>query len=339
VDVAIDLGTANVLVYVTGRGIIAREPSVVAREKRTNRTLAIGEEARQMVGRTPHHIRAIRPLRDGVIADFDVTASMLAYFIKKAMHTQPPLALLLRPKPSVAICVPAEITSIEERAVRDAAKLAGADRVELVPSPLAAAIGAGLPIERSQGGMVVDIGGGTTDVAVMAFGAIVVGRSIRVAGDKLDEAIVRHIRQAHNLLIGERTAEEIKIKIGSVRRLEYELAMEVRGRDLVTGLPKSVGITNSDILGPLAEAVGPILEAIKAVLEQTPPELAGDIADHGIVLAGGGALLRGLDLLIGDVTRMATIVAEDPLSCAVIGTARRIPRYTIAAKPTAFGRR
>jgi rod shape-determining protein MreB len=337
VDVAIDLGTANVLVYVTGRGIIAREPSVVARERRTNRTLAVGEEARQMVGRTPHHIRAIRPLRDGVIADFDVTASMLAYFIKKAMHTQPPLTLLLRPKPSVAICVPAEITSIEERAVRDAGKLAGADRVELVPSPLAAAIGAGLPIEGSQGGMVVDIGGGTTDVAVIAFGAIVVGRSIRVAGDKLDEAIVRHMRQAHKLLIGERTAEEIKIKIGSVRRLEYELAMEVGGRDLVTGLPKSVGITGSEILGPLAEAVGPILEAIKAVLEQTPPELAGDIADHGIVLAGGGALLRGLDLLIGDVTRMATIVAEDPLSCAVIGTARWIPRYTIA--PTAFGRR
>jgi rod shape-determining protein MreB and related proteins len=338
-DIAIDLGTANVLVYVAGRGIIARERSVVAREKKTNRTLAVGDEARAMLGRTPLSIRAIRPLRDGVIADFDVTASMLAYFIKKAMRTQPPLTLLLRLKPSVAICVPAEITSVEERAVRDAAKLAGADRVELVPSPLAAAIGAGLPIERSQGGMVVDIGGGTTDVAVIAFGDIVVGRSIRVAGDKLDEAIVRHIRQTHNLLIGERTAEEIKIKIGCVRRLERELAMEVGGRDLVTGLPKSVVITSADILGPLAEAVGPILEAIKAVLEQTPPELAGDIADRGIVLAGGGALLRGLDLLIGDVTRMATIVAEDPLSCAVIGTARWIPRYAVAAKPTAFGRR
>lgn len=338
-DVAIDLGTANVLVYVTGRGIIAREPSVVARERKTNRTLAVGDEAREMLGRTPRSIRAIRPLRDGVIADFDVTASMLAYFVKKAMHTQPPLTLLLRPKPSVAICVPAEITSVEERAVRDAARLAGADRVELVPSPLAAAIGAGLPIERSQGGMVVDIGGGTTDVAVIAFGGIVVGRSIRAAGDKLDEAIVRHIRQAHNLLIGERTAEEIKIKIGSVRRLEHELATEVGGRDLVTGLPKSVGITSADILGPLAEGVGPILEAIKAVLEQTPPELSGDIADRGIVLAGGGGLLRGLDLLISEMTGMPTIVADDPLSCAVIGTARWTPHYAVAAKPTAFGRR
>lgn len=331
-DLAIDLGTANVLVYVEGRGIIAREPSVVAQHARTKRTLAIGEEARQMLGRTPRHIRAIRPLREGAIADFDVTTEMLRYFIEKAMRTQPPFIRLFMPKPSVAICVPAEITSVEERAVRDAAKLAGAKRVELIPSPLAAAVGAGLPVDAPQGGMVVDIGGGTTDIAVIAFGDIVIGRSIRVAGDKLDEAIVRHIRQRHNLLIGERTAEEIKVTIGSVRRMERELRMEVSGRDLVSGFPKTVWITSEDVRGTLAEGVTAILEAIKAALEQTPPELAADIVDHGIILAGGGALLRGLDALIGDVTRIATVVAENALSSAVLGTAQR---YGICDRQTA----
>jgi rod shape-determining protein MreB and related proteins len=338
VDLAIDLGTANVLVYVEGEGIIIREPSVVAQDERTHRTLAIGEGARRMLGRTPRHIRAIRPLRDGVIADFDVTAAMLSYFIKKAMHSRGPLVRLFTPQPSVVICVPAEITSVEERAVRVAAKLAGAKRVELIASPLAAALGAGLPIDEPLGSMVADIGGGTTDVAVIACGGIVVGRSITVAGDKLDEALVRHIRQAHNLLIGERTAEEIKITIGSVHPLEHELAMEIRGRDLLTGFPKSVRITSEEIRETLDEPVSAILETIRSVLERTPPELAADIADRGIILAGGGALLRGLDLLIGDVSRIATIVAEDPLSCAVIGTARSIRSYAGPMKPTAFGK-
>jgi rod shape-determining protein MreB len=337
VELAIDLGTANVLVYINGKGILVREPSVVAQDERTKRTLAIGEEAREMLGRTPRHIRAIRPMRDGVIANFEVTSAMLTYFIKKATHTHAPLTRLFEPKPTVLICIPAEITSVEERAVRDAAKLAGARIVELIVQPLAAAIGAGLPVDEPVGSMVVDIGGGTTDVAVIALGGIVVSRSIRVAGNKLDEAILRHVRQNHNLTIGERTAEQIKIKIGSVRRLERELIMEIRGRDMVTGLPKSVRITSAEIRESLAEHVGAILEAIKAVLEQTPPELAADIADRGIMLAGGGALLRGLDLLIGDVTGIATIVAEDPLSCAVIGTARRIRGYAAPVGRAALG--
>jgi rod shape-determining protein MreB len=337
VELAIDLGTANVLVYINGKGILVREPSVVAQDERTKRTLAIGEEAREMLGRTPRHIRAIRPMRDGVIANFEVTSAMLTYFIKKATHTHAPLTRLFEPKPTVLICIPAEITSVEERAVRDAAKLAGARIVELIVQPLAAAIGAGLPVDEPVGSMVVDIGGGTTDVAVISLGGIVVSRSIRVAGNKLDEAILRHVRQNHNLTIGERTAEQIKIKIGSVRRLERELIMEIRGRDMVTGLPKSVRITSAEIRESLAEHVGAILEAIKAVLEQTPPELAADIADRGIMLAGGGALLRGLDLLIGDVTGIATIVAEDPLSCAVIGTARRIRGYAAPVVRAALG--
>jgi rod shape-determining protein MreB and related proteins len=337
VELAIDLGTANVLVFVKGKGIVVREPSVVAQDERTRRTLAIGEEARQMLGRTPRHIRAIRPMRDGVIADFEVTAEMLGYFISKALHTRAPVVRLFEPKPLVAICVPAEMTSVEERAVHDAAKLAGARRVELIASPLAAAVGAGLPIDKPLGSMVVDIGGGTTDVAVISLGGVVVGRSIRVAGNKLDDAIVRHIRQCHNLMIGERTAEQIKIQIGSVIRLEHELVMEIRGRDLFTGFPKTVGIASEEIRETLAELVSAIVEAVKSVLEQTPPELAADIADRGMILAGGGALLRGLDQLIGDATGIATIVAEDPLSCAVIGTARSIGSYAAPTKPTAFG--
>ena len=252
-DIGIDLGTANVLVYVRGRGIVLREPSVVAKDIRTNKTLAVGEEARQMLGRTPSNIQAIRPLRDGVIADFEVTEIMLNYFIKKVTKSRSFWDSLLHPKPSVVICVPAEITSVEERAVRDAAKLAGARSVEIIEEPMAAAIGAGLPIDGPTGNMVVDIGGGTTDVAVISLGGIVVSQSLRVAGNKLDESLIRHIRRVYNLMIGERTAEEIKIRIGSAYRLDQEIVMEIRGRDLINGLPKTVKITSEEVRESLSE--------------------------------------------------------------------------------------
>ena len=273
IDIGIDLGTANILVYVKGKGIVLREPSVVAKDIRTNKILAVGEEARQMLGKTPAHIQAIRPLRDGVIADFEVTEAMLSYFIKKVMKNRSFLASIFLPKPSVVICVPAEITSVEERAVRDAAKLAGARSVDIIEEPMAAAIGAGLPVDGPSGNMVVDIGGGTTDVAVISLGGIVVSQSIRVGGNKLDEAIIRHIRRVYNLMIGERTAEEIKIKIGSAYRLETELAMEIRGRDLINGLPKTVKITSEEVRETVSELVQEIVEAVKTVLEKTPPEL------------------------------------------------------------------
>ena len=311
------------LVYVKGKGIVLREPSVVAKDIRNNRTLAVGEEARQMLGRTPSNIQAIRPLRDGVIADFEVTEAMLNYFIKKVTRAGS-LFSFFRPKPSVIICVPAEITSVEERAVRDAAKLAGARSVDIIEEPMAAAIGAGLPIEGPSGNMVVDIGGGTTDVAVISLGGIVVSQSLRVAGNKMDEAIIRHIRRVYNLMIGERTAEEIKVKIGSAHRLEQELAMEIRGRDLINGLPKTVKITSEEVREALSEPIQAIVEAVKAVLEKTPPELAADIIDRGIILTGGGALLRGLDVLLGEVTGIPVLVADDPMSCVVIGTGQRV---------------
>jgi rod shape-determining protein MreB and related proteins len=324
IDIGIDLGTANVLVYVRGKGIVLREPSVVAKDVRTNKTLAVGEEARLMLGKTPSNIQAIRPLRDGVIADFEVTEVMLGYFIKKVTRQRGFWSTLFRPKPSVVICVPAEITSVEERAVRDAAKLAGAKSVDIIEEPMAAAIGAGLPIDGPSGNMVVDIGGGTTDVAVISLGGIVVSQSIRVAGNKLDEAIIRHIRRVYNLMIGERTAEEIKIKIGSAYRLDQELAMEIRGRDLINGLPKTVKITSEEVREALSEPVQAIVEAVKTVLEKTPPELAADIIDRGVILTGGGALLRGLDTLLGEVTGIPVIVAEDPMSCVAIGTGQRV---------------
>ncbi len=323
-DIGIDLGTANVLVYVKGRGIVLREPSVVAKDIRTNKTLAVGEEARQMLGRTPSNIQAIRPLRDGVIADFEVTEIMLNYFIKKVTRSRSFFDSILRPKPSVVICVPAEITSVEERAVRDAAKLAGARSVEIIEEPMAAAIGAGLPIDGPTGNMVVDIGGGTTDVAVISLGGIVVSQSLRVAGNKLDESIIRHIRRVYNLMIGERTAEEIKIRIGSAYRLEQEIVMEIRGRDLINGLPKTVKITSEEVREALSEPLQSIVEAVKSVLEKTPPELASDIIDRGIILTGGGALLRGLDTLLGEVAGIPAIIADDPLSCVAIGTGLRV---------------
>jgi len=323
-DIGIDLGTANVLVHVRGKGIVLREPSVVAKDKRTNRTLAVGEEARLMLGKTPSHIVAIRPLRDGVIADFEVTEAMLNYFIKKVTKNRSLFSTVFKPKPNVVICVPAEITSVEERAVRDAAKLAGARSVDIIEEPMAAAIGAGLPIDDPSGSMVVDVGGGTTDVAVISLGGIVVAESLRVAGNKMDEAIIRYTRRVYNLMIGERTAEEIKIKIGSAYRLENELAMEIRGRDLINGLPKTVKITSEEIREALAEPVGAIVEAVKSVLEKTPPELSSDIIDRGVILTGGGALLRGFDKLLTEVCGIPVIVADDPLSCVAIGTGMRV---------------
>jgi rod shape-determining protein MreB len=320
IDIGIDLGTANVLVYAKGKGILLREPSVVAKDIHTNRILAVGEEARQMLGKTPAHIQAIRPLRDGVIADFEVTEAMLSYFIKKVMKHRSFLASIFLTKPSAVICVPAEISSVEERAVRDAAKLAGARSVDIIEEPMAAAIGAGLPVDGHLGNMVVDVGGGTTDVAVIALGGIVVSLSIRVGGNKFDEAIIRHIRRVYNLMIGERTAEEVKIKIGSAYRLEAELAMEIRGRDLINGLPKTAKITSEEVRETLSELVQDIVEAVKTVLEKTPPELAADIIDRGVILTGGGALLRGLDTLLGEVTGIPVIVADDPMSCVAIGT-------------------
>ncbi|MGR4065058.1 MAG: rod shape-determining protein [Vulcanimicrobiaceae bacterium] len=323
-DIGIDLGTANVLVYVKGKGIVLREPSVVATDVNTGKVLAVGEGARQMLGKTPAHIKAIRPLRDGVIADFEVTEAMLAYFIKKVMNNRSFWSAFFQPKPHVTICVPAEITSVEERAVKDAAKLAGARTVDIVEEPMAAAIGAGLPIDGALGSMVIDIGGGTTDVAVISLGGIVVAQSLRVAGNKLDEAIIRYIRRVYNLQIGERTAEEIKIKIGSASKLEQELAMEIRGRDLINGLPKTVKITSEEIRDALREPIDSIVEAVKAVLEKTPPELAADIIDRGMVMTGGGALLRGLDTLLAETTGVPVIVADDPLSCVAVGTGMRI---------------
>jgi rod shape-determining protein MreB len=323
-DIGIDLGTANVLVYVKGKGIVLREPSVVAKDMRTNKTVAVGEDARAMLGRTPTNIQAIRPLRDGVIADFEVTEAMLSYFIKKVTKDRSFLDSLFRPRPSVTICVPAEITSVEERAVRDAAKLAGARTVEIIEEPMAAAIGAGLPIDGPSGNMVVDIGGGTTDVAVISLGGIVVSQSIRMAGNKLDEAIIRYIRRQYNLMIGERTAEEIKIKIGSAYRQDTEMTMEIRGRDLINGLPRTVKVSDSEIREALGEPIQAIVDAVKSVLEKTPPELASDIIDRGIILTGGGALLRGLDRRLSEVTGIPVIVAEDPLSCVAIGTGQRV---------------
>ena len=318
------MGTANVLVHVRGKGIVLREPSVVAKDMNTGRVLAIGEEARQMLGKTPSHIHAIRPLRDGVIADFEVTEAMLAYFIKKVTKDRTWWSSLIKPKPNVTICVPAEITSVEERAVKDAAKLAGARSVEIVEEPMAAAIGAGLPIDGPSGSMVVDIGGGTTDVAVISLGGIVVAQSLRVAGNKMDDAIVRYIRRVYNLMIGDRTAEEIKIKIGSAYKIDQELSMEIRGRDLINGLPKTVKITSEETRDALSEPVGAIVEAVKSVLEKTPPELASDIIDRGVILTGGGALLRGLDKLLSEVTGVPAIVADDPLSCVALGTGARL---------------
>ncbi|MFZ5898386.1 MAG: rod shape-determining protein [Bacillota bacterium] len=323
-DMGIDLGTANTLVYVRGKGIVLREPSVVAIQKDSSQVLAVGEEAKQMIGRTPGNIVAIRPMKDGVIADFDTTQSMIKYFINKALRGKTFLI-----KPRVVIGVPSGVTAVEERAVREAALQAGAREAYLIEEPMAAAIGAGLPVHEPTGNMVVDVGGGTTEVAVISLGGIVTSRSIRVAGDEMDEAIIQHVKRTYNLMIGERTAEEIKIKIGTAYPLGKTETEEVRGRDLVTGLPKTITVTSEEIYTALSEPVASILEAIRQTLERTPPELASDIMDRGIVMAGGGALLRGLDRLVSEETHMPVHLAEDPLLAVAYGTGRVLENIDI----------
>ncbi|MBV7272329.1 rod shape-determining protein [Clostridiaceae bacterium UIB06] len=315
-DMGIDLGTATVLVYIKGRGVILKEPSVVAIDKSKNKVLAVGEEAWQMIGRTPGNIVAIRPLRDGVISDYDITEKMLKYFITKACGKKRMSA------PRVVVCVPCEATEVEKRAVIDAAKNAGAKKVFLIEEPLAAAIGAGLDITKASGNMVIDIGGGTTDVAVISLGGIVVRASIKVAGDKFDEAIMRYIRKEHKLMIGERTAEDLKINIGSAFEREEKVTMEIRGRDLITGLPKNIAVSSDEMREALRETVNAIAETTHSVLEKTPPELAADIADKGIVMTGGGALLNGLSNLIQEVTKVPVYVAEEAVSCVALGTGK-----------------
>lgn len=314
VDIGIDLGTASVLVYVKGRGVILKEPSVVAFDRDTSVIRAIGEEARLMLGRTPGNIVAVRPLRQGVISDYAVTERMIKYFVQKAMGKRS------FKKPRISICVPSGVTEVEKKAVEEATYAAGAREVILIEEPVAAAIGAGIDISKPCGNMIVDIGGGTSDVAVISLGGTVVNTSIKLAGDDFDEAIVRYMRKKHNLLIGERTAEDIKIKIGTTYQLVEEESMEVRGRNLVTGLPKTVTVTSSETEEALRETTGQIVEAVISVLERTPPELSADILDRGIVLTGGGAMLRGLEELIGERTGINTVAAEDPMQAVAIGT-------------------
>lgn len=315
-DISIDLGTANVLVYVRDKGIVIREPSVVALQKDSNKVLAVGEEARQMIGRTPGNIVAVRPLKDGVIADYDVTETMLRHFVDKVCRSP----RLFRPK--VVVCVPSGVTSVERRAVLEAAMQAGAKRTYLIEEPMAAAIGAGLDIGEASGNMVVDVGGGTTDVAIISLHGIVVSESLRVGGDKFDDAIIRYIKKMYNLMIGERTAEEIKIQIGSAYPEGEGKSMEVRGRDLVTGLPRTIRFTSADTFQALSEPITAIIDGVKSVLERTPPELASDIVDKGIVLTGGGALLSGFNRLLAEETGIPVHLADDPMSCVVLGAGK-----------------
>ncbi len=317
-DMGVDLGTANTLVYVRRVGIVLREPSVVAKRLDSGHVLAVGEEAKRMIGRTPGDIVATRPLRDGVIADFDTTAAMLTYFIRRAANGR----MWIRPR--VVVGIPSGCTEVEKRAVIDATLQAGARDAYLIEEPMAAAIGAGLPVSEPIGNMVVDIGGGTTEVAVIALGGIVASRSIRIAGDELDEAIIQYARRAYNLLIGERSAEEIKIAIGSAYPGREESAVDVRGRDLVSGLPRTVRMTSSEIREAMAEPVQQVVEAVKQTLERTPPELAADIVDRGIILVGGGALLRGMDRLLAEETGMPVSLTDDPLAAVVMGTGRTL---------------
>ncbi len=314
-DMGIDLGTANTLVFVKGRGIVVNEPSVVAIKERTNQILAVGDEAKQMIGRTPGNIVAIRPLRDGVIADFSTTEAMIRYFIGKAYKQS-----LFSAKPRVVVCVPSGVTTVERRAVEEATIKAGAKQALIMEEPMAAAIGSDLRVEEPTGNMVVDIGGGTTDVAVISLGGIVASKSLRIAGDEFDEYIVSYIKKEYNLMIGERTAEQIKVTIGAAYKVNDELTMEIKGRDLVTGLPKILTIVSDEITNAIREPVNSIVEAIKSTLEKTPPELAADIYDSGIMLTGGGAMLSGLDTLISLETGMPVKIAQEPLDCVARGT-------------------
>ncbi|NLP33981.1 MAG: rod shape-determining protein [Clostridiales bacterium] len=315
-NIGIDLGTASVLVYIKGKGVVLKEPSVVAFDRDTNKIKAIGEEARLMLGRTPGNIIAVRPLRQGVISDYTVTEKMLKYFIQKSVGKQ-----RFR-KPRISVCVPSGVTEVEKKAVEDATYQAGAREVAIIEEPIAAAIGAGIDISRPCGNMIVDIGGGTTDIAVISLGGTVVSTSVKIAGDDFDDAIVRYMRKKHNLLIGERTSEDIKIKIGSAYRRPETISMEVRGRNLVTGLPKTIEVSSEETEEALKETTSQIVEAVHSVLEKTPPELAADIADRGIVLTGGGCLLYGLEELIEEKTGITTMTAEDPLTAVAIGTGK-----------------
>ena len=317
-DIGIDLGTASILVYIRGKGVVLKEPSVVAFDRDTNRIKAIGEEARLMLGRTPGNIVAVRPLRQGVISDYTVTEKMLKYFIQKAVGKK-----MFR-KPRISVCVPSGVTEVEKKAVEDATIQAGARSVAIIEEPIAAAIGAGIDISRPCGNMIVDIGGGTSDIAVISLGGTVVSQSIKIAGDDFNEAIVRFMRKKHNLLIGERTAEDIKIKIGTAYRRPQVETMDVRGRNLVTGLPKTVTVTSEETEEALKETTSQIVEAVHSVLEKTPPELAANVADRGIVLTGGGALLRGLEELIEEKTGINTMTAEEPMTAVAIGTGKYV---------------
>ncbi|SNS49834.1 rod shape-determining protein MreB [Anaerovirgula multivorans] len=317
-DIGIDLGTASVLVFVKGRGIVLQEPSVVAIDKNTNHILAVGQEARRMLGRTPGNIVAIRPLKDGVISDYEVTEKMLKYFINKTVGKK----WIFKPK--IIVCVPSGVTEVEKRAVIDATNEAGAKMTYLIEEPIAAAIGAGLDIAQPNGHMIVDIGGGTSDVAVISLGGIVVSNSIKVAGDKFDEAIIRYMRKKHNIMIGERTAEEMKINIGGACDREEEVTMNVRGRNLVSGLPVNIVVGSSEMVEALEESVMSIADAVHSVLEKTPPELAADIADQGIIMTGGGGLLWGLDHLISERTGIPVRVAEEAVSCVAKGTGKAL---------------
>ena len=321
-DIGIDLGTASVLVYIKGKGVVLKEPSVVAFDRDINKIKAIGENARLMLGRTPGNIVAVRPLRQGVISDYTVTEKMLKYFIQKAVGKQ-----RFR-KPVISVCVPSGVTEVEKKAVEDATYQAGAREVAIIEEPIAAAIGAGIDISLPCGNMIVDIGGGTTDIAVISLGGTVVSTSIKIAGDDFDEALVRYMRKKHNLLIGERTAEDIKTNIGSAYRRPETVAMDVRGRNLVTGLPKTISVTSEETEEALKETTSQIVEAIHSVLEKTPPELAADIADRGIVLTGGGCLLYGLEELIEEKTGITTMTAEDPMTAVAIGTGKYVEMFS-----------
>ncbi len=325
-DMGIDLGTANTLVYMKGKGVVAREPSVVAIHANTKQVLAVGEEAKKMIGRTPGNIIAIRPLKDGVIADFDITKSMLKYFIRKATKRR----TLFQPR--VVVCVPSGVTEVEKRAVEEAAIHAGARDAYLIEEPMAAAIGAGLPVQDPTGSMIVDIGGGTTEVAIISLGGIVTSRSIRVGGDELDESIVNFIKKEYSLMIGERTAEEVKITIGSADENSELVTREIRGRDMISGLPKTLEVSSREISLAMKEPINNILESIKSTLEKTPPELASDVMEQGIMLTGGGALLNGLDSLIAEETGMPVHIADRALDCVAIGTGKALESIEVLKK-------
>ncbi|MBM7606943.1 rod shape-determining protein [Ureibacillus composti] len=319
-DVGIDLGTANTLVFIKGKGIVLREPSVVAKNTKTGDIVAVGNDAKNMIGRTPGSIVAIRPMKDGVIADFDITTAMIQYYLRQALKNSGSNWK----KPNVMICVPYGITSVEQRAVIDASRQAGAKDAFTIEEPFAAAIGAELPVWDPTGSMVVDIGGGTTEVAVISLGGIVTSESVRIGGDAMDHSIISYIRKTYNLTIGERTAEKIKIEIGTARVDDFNEKMEIRGRDLLTGLPKTIEISSNEICESLREAISAIVDGVKKTLEQTPPELSADVMERGIVLTGGGALLRNLDKVISDETNMPVFIAENPLDCVAIGTGKAL---------------